>query len=205
MRKIGLIDYRAGNLSSVRNALTFLELDFLQVREPTGLDRATHLILPGVGTFAAAMHRLETLRFVEALSDQVLRKGKPILGICVGMQVFADVGNEFESCPGLGFLRGSVNRIEVQAASLPIPHVGWNQLTLHGDSPLFAGITDSSTFYFLHSYQFNPADRSVILSSCDYGGPITACVQHQNIYGVQFHPEKSQRDGLRLLRNFGGI
>lgn len=205
MPKIGLIDYGAGNFSSVHNALTYLELDFLQVREPMEMNLVGHLILPGVGTFAAAMRRLESLGFVEVLWDQVVRKGKPILGICVGMQLFAEVGNEFQSCLGLGLLRGTVNRIEVQAEKLPIPHMGWNHLTLHRDSSLFAGMTDSPTFYFVHSYQLNPADQGVILASCDYGGQVTACVQHENIYGVQFHPEKSQRDGLRLLKNFSNI
>jgi glutamine amidotransferase len=202
MASIGLIDYGSGNYSSVFNALEYLGLDVIQVREPCDFQKTTHLVLPGVGAFATVMRQLSQANLIGQLREDVLEDRKPFLGICLGMQILADVGNEFESCPGLGYIAGSDDEIDARAQGLPVPHMGWNQLEFTRQSTLFDGIEDSPSFYFVHSYQFNPKEQSAIVATCEYGGNITACVEQDNIFGVQFHPEKSQRAGLQLLKNF---
>lgn len=202
---IGLIDYGAGNYASVSNALRSLELDIARVTTPQQVDQVSHLILPGVGAFAAAMRKLQALGLIDALRDAVLKKGKPFLGICVGLQVLASTGREFETCPGLGWIAGSVDKIDLHGYSLRLPHIGWNSLELRRSSPLVAGLGDSPTFYFVHSYHLTPDDSEAVLATCDYGGPVVSIVEKDNIFGVQFHPEKSQHDGLQLLRNFAAL
>ena len=203
--RIALIDYGAGNFTSVRNALGFLGLPYIEAREPRQLDDATHLILPGVGAFAAAMRKIETRQFVSALERHVLGQGKPFLGICVGMQVLATLGLEFGECRGLGLVPGVVANIPAETHGLRLPHIGWNEVTLRGRCPLFTGMGKAPIFYFVHSYQLVPDNPDVCVGTCTYGGEVVAAVQDRNIFGVQFHPEKSQRDGLQLLRNFAAI
>jgi glutamine amidotransferase len=202
MNRIGLINYGLGNVTSVRNALDYLGADVTEVHTPAGLDAVGHLILPGVGAFAATMERLRERGWVEALRRHVLEKGKWLLGICVGMQVLADTGSEFGTCAGLGFLRGSVDAIDVGAHGLPMPHMGWNVLEVHRPCPLLEEISDAPCFYFVHGYQLRSPEPDATVATCQYGDTVTACVQKENAFGVQFHPEKSQRDGLQVLRNF---
>ncbi len=202
---VGLIDYGAGNIASVRNALDYLQLNCLEVRGPGQFRRATHLILPGVGAFASAMRRLEEMKVIDELRDQVLIKKKPFLGICVGMQILASLGHEFEKAAGLGFIQGSVEKLDVEGCRLPLPHMGWNELSLLRSSPLFSQMSRTPVFYFVHSYHLLPTERSVIAATCEYGGDMAAAIEMDNIFGVQFHPEKSQHDGLRLLKNFASF
>jgi imidazole glycerol-phosphate synthase subunit HisH len=205
MSRIGVIDYGAGNLTSVKNALAFLGLDFIVVRHPEQMHNVSHMILPGVGAFASAMRNLQRHNLVEELREQVLAKKKPFLGICVGMQVLGSRGHEFEECPGLAFIEGAVVRIDNERHGLRIPHMGWNEVNLVQESPLFRGIGAGPIFYFVHSYHLVPTDRNSIVGISRYGDDIVVAVQRENILGVQFHPEKSQQCGLGILRNFASI
>jgi glutamine amidotransferase len=205
MARIGLIDYGFGNFSSVRHALDYLQLDVIAVCNAAQFDETTHLILPGVGAFAAGMHKLIEGNLIDALREQVLIKKKPFLGICLGMQVLASTGREFESCPGLGFIQGSVEMIGSGKFGLRVPHIGWNAVKFLRPSPIFKRMSETPSFYFLHSYHLSPVDKDVITATCEYGEEVVAALQVDNIYGVQFHPEKSQHDGLQLLKNFASL
>lgn len=202
MNKIGLIDYGSGNFTSVCNALEYLRLDICEIREPGQMDCATHLILPGVGAFPSVMEKLTRLQMIDELRRQVIDKNKPFLGICVGMQILVDVGYELQKSKGLGLITGSVERIDFGKTSLRVPHMGWNELNVLRTSELFKNIGETPSFYFVHSYHLLPKDQSVITAVCDYETKIVTSVQKENIFGVQFHPEKSQRQGLLLLKNF---
>lgn len=201
-KKIGLIDYGAGNFTSVYNALQFLGLDVIRVTASEQMEQVSRIILPGVGAFASAMRKLESLRLVDELRLQLTEYHKPFLGICVGMQVLATLGREFEDYHGLGFIPGVVERIPAEQHGNLLPHIGWNELTLTRPSLLFAGMPEKPIFYFVHSFHLQPQVPDSILATCKYGVDVVAVVEHDNIYGVQFHPEKSQHDGLRLLKNF---
>ncbi|MDP7019167.1 MAG: imidazole glycerol phosphate synthase subunit HisH [Pirellulaceae bacterium] len=201
MAEIGLLNC-GGNFASVRNALVHLGVDPIEVAHPETLERTSHLILPGVGSFPGAMKQLHEMQLVEPLREHVVSRQKPFLGICVGMQVLADTGFEFEQTEGLGFIAGQVGQISAAEHNLSVPHIGWNELTIHRDHPLMAHLPPSPSFYFVHSFALQPSDATVTVADCNYGDAITACVQRDNICGVQFHPEKSQRDGLQLLKNF---
>ena len=202
MPTIGLIDYGAGNFTSVRNALEYLNLTFIEVREAGEFKKATHLILPGVGAFASAMRKLEALKMIDHLQENVLIERKPFLGICVGMQILASLGQEFGTHSGLGFIQGTVEKIDADVYGLPLPHIGWNKLNLPRSCSLFAHMSQEPVFYFVHSYHLLPVARNVVVATCQYGVEVVAAVEKENIYGVQFHPEKSQNVGLQLLRNF---
>ncbi|MFQ5805853.1 MAG: imidazole glycerol phosphate synthase subunit HisH [Phycisphaerae bacterium] len=199
--RVGLIDYGAGNVTSVRNAFEFIDAPPIMVRQSADFDQVTHLVLPGVGSFPQTMERLRALELDEVIRAAVLQDGKPLLGICVGMQVLADEGHEFQSCPGLGLIAGQVRRLDVGNTSDRLPHIGWNTVHVLQPSPLLRGL-ECPTFYFVHSFNFEVAESTDCVAACDYACGVTACVQRQHIFGVQFHPEKSQHDGLQLLRNF---
>lgn len=205
MSTIGLIDYGSGNFTSVLNAFTYLQLKVTRITAPEQMTEVSHLVLPGVGAFAAAMRKLESLHLVEELLRQLVEYQKPFLGICVGMQLLGSLGHEFEEYPGLGLIPGAVKRIPVQQHDLLLPHIGWNELNLMRESPLFTGISDKPIFYFVHSYHIQPEAQQTVLATCQYGVEIAAVIESGNIYGVQFHPEKSQHDGLRLLKNFAAL
>lgn len=205
MGKVGLIDYGAGNFASVKNALLRLGREVVEVREPSALGSVSHIILPGVGAFAAAMSKVESLGIADALREHVAVKGKPYLGICVGMQILADAGYEFGEHGGLGFIHGRVDRMDAAAHGLRLPHIGWNDLDVKRRSPLFEGMEERPIFYFVHSYMFHASDEGSVAATCGYGSEVTAAVSRDNVFGVQFHPEKSQRDGLRLLGNFASL
>ncbi len=200
--RIGLLDYGSGNQASVRQALIAVAGEVIDVQSPRQLDDVSHLVLPGVGSFGRAMRQLESLGLIDALRHQLCDLGKPFLGICVGMQILATRGNEFEECAGLNLVPGEVRLIPAAEAGLRLPHIGWNELRMEQASPLFEGLTDHPCFYFVHSYQLEAADPVAVTATCRYGSDIPAAVQRDNILGVQFHPEKSQQAGLRLLRNF---
>jgi glutamine amidotransferase len=201
---VALIDLDAGNVRSVSNALTHLGVEHRRVHSTEDLEGATHVILPGVGAFAAFMERLVARGFDQALKAAVFERGAAFLGICVGLQVLADRGLEFGETPGLGWIPGRCVRLDAAAeAGLPVPHVGWNTVRSTRPDPLFEGLDADATFYFVHSYHLSPSNPDTVLT--DYGGAVTAAVGKGRVWGVQFHPEKSQHAGLRLLRNFARV
>ena len=194
---LAVIDYDAGNLYSVCNTLDFLGIPHCVTADPQVLDRAQGLILPGVGAFADAMAKLERRGLVEAIREN--GRKKPLLGICLGMQILFETGYEFGVTQGLGLIPGTVERIK--APGLKIPHMGWNELELHGSCPFLAGVEAGDSVYFVHSYMAQTS-AEYIAASCGYGVEIPALVRRGNIYGAQFHPEKSGAVGLRMLQNF---
>ena len=202
MGTVAIVDYGAGNLHSVRHALELVGGDVVVTTEPDALREADHIVLPGVGAFGECARRLRASGFVEALEDQVRRGGKPLLGICVGMQLMAREGHEMGVHEGLGWMPGIVRKLDAEKAGLKVPHVGWNEIETVTDSPLFQGFKRGSTFYFTHSYHLALDDDAVEAARCEYGPPFTAAVLSGNVVATQFHPEKSQDNGLKLLENF---
>ncbi len=198
---LAVIDYGAGNLRSVLHALRRLGVtDMRLVRESAELRGASKIILPGVGAFGAGMAQLQQQGLVSPLK-RALAAGIPYLGICVGMQILYEVGEEMGEHAGLGVLGGRVIRFP-RFDTLKVPHMGWNQLQVRQDCPLLDGLDAASYVYFVHSYYCAPSDRGTIAASVDYGVEFAAAVHSDNIFGVQFHPEKSQQTGLRILTNF---
>ena len=198
---LAVIDYGAGNLRSVMHALKYLNAPNIQlVQSSTHLRGARKIILPGVGAFGAGMTQMKQQGLIEPLKS-ALAAGVPYLGICVGMQMLFEVGEEMGEHDGLGILEGRVVRFP-HFTDRKVPHMGWNKLDFPRESPLFAGLTQASYVYFVHSYYCAPVATETVSASVDYGIRFAAAIQRDNIYGVQFHPEKSQAMGLRILANF---
>ena len=195
---IAIIDYGVGNLRSVEKAFTAMGCEASITSDETELRRAPRLVLPGVGAFAACVKALRERGFDQLVLEQA-RTGTPVLGVCVGMQLLFEESDEFGSTPGLGLMRGRVRRFETD---LVVPHVGWNRIHQRRAHPLFAGVDDGAFCYFVHSYYCAPADEKVVAGETEYGTSYASVVAKDNICGVQFHPEKSQDIGLRMLRNF---
>lgn len=200
--KVAIINYGMGNLGSVRRAFDDLGADSVIVNDPAALHDAHRIVLPGVGAFAEGMAHLLQGGWRNALQEAVLEQGKPLLGICLGMQMLASEGHEGGRTPGLGLIPGQVSRLDELGCSLRIPHVGWNEVRYVQEDVLFGGIPDASDFYFVHSYAFMPQDRKHLVATVPYGIDLTAVVRHGNVFGCQFHPEKSSKAGRRLLGNF---
>jgi glutamine amidotransferase len=198
---IAVIDYGMGNLRSVLNALEAIEAEARLVATPDAAAEADRMILPGVGAFGDGMRNLRERGFVEALPDLVAR-GRPLLGLCLGMQMLADASEEHGEHEGLGLIRGVVRRLR-PADGLRVPHVGWNSVQPRNRSVLLGDDAGAEqTFYFVHSYHFSAERPEDVTGISDYGAEVTAVVERGNVMGTQFHPEKSQRDGLALLRRF---
>jgi glutamine amidotransferase len=198
---IAMIDYGAGNIFSVKNALDHLGLENELVSDEKSLRNADAIILPGVGAFPAAMEKLEATGLVEVIKEEA--KKKPFLGICLGMQLIFEKGYEFGECDGLGLIGGSVRKME--EPGLIIPHMGWNKLEKLNDCPLLENIGDDEYVYFVHSYKAECEDKDIAAYS-EYGGRVPALVYDgRYVYGAQFHPEKSGETGLKILRSFGGL
>ena len=211
---IALIDYGISNLRSVQKAFAHLDTEVALVDTPARLAQADRLILPGVGAFPAGMQGLRERGLIEPIK-QAACDGKPLIGICLGMQLLFESSDEMGETAGLGLLPGQVTRIKRQAASaeagpafrippstLKIPHMGWNQLDVVRQHPLLRDLVSGSHAYFVHSYAVYPDQRGIILATTDYGGPFASIVGQGSVCGLQFHPEKSQAVGLNLLRNF---
>lgn len=207
---VAVIDYGSGNLRSAAKALAHaaraegLDLAIEVTSDAKAVARASHVVLPGVGAFADCRRGLARLDGMEAaLQEAVLEKKRPFLGICVGMQLMADVSHEHGTHAGFGWIEGVVAPIAPRGPALKVPHMGWNELLLEApDHPVFKGIPAGAHAYFVHSFALQPTHGSELLASVDYGGPIAAAVGRGNLVGTQFHPEKSQRVGLRFLGNF---
>jgi glutamine amidotransferase len=197
MSRVAIIDYGVGNLRSVEKAFTATGCEALVTANHDDLNTAERLVLPGVGAFAACMKALSEHGFDELVRRRA-GEGTPVLGVCVGMQMLFAESEEFGHTPGLGLLPGRVRPFK---EDLPVPHVGWNQIRQRQRDPLLAGIADQTFFYFVHSF-FCDAAPEVVLGETEYGSTFASIVGRENIWGVQFHPEKSQAAGLRLLNNF---
>jgi glutamine amidotransferase len=201
MTSIAIIDYGVGNLRSVEKAFGATGCTAIVTSDKGKLREAERLVLPGVGAFGACMRALAERGFDQLVCERT-RKGTPLLGVCVGMQMLFEESEEFGNTAGLGLLRGRVRRF---ARDLVVPQVGWNQIRQTGPHPLFAGIDDGAFFYFVHSYYCDPAQRELVRGETDYGLVYASVVAHGNVCGVQFHPEKSQASGLRMLANFARL
>ena len=205
-----IVDYGSGNLRSAAKAIeraaaeTGLAAEVAVTSDPDTVARAERIVLPGVGAFGDCRRGLDALPgMIEALAAATLDAGRPFLGICVGMQLMATVGREHGVHPGLGWIRGEVVALEPDDPALKVPHMGWNELEdVQSGHPVLSGLERGAHAYFVHSYRFTVADPEHVLATTDYGGPITAVVGRDNLVGTQFHPEKSQAAGLRLLANF---
>jgi glutamine amidotransferase len=198
---LGVVNYGSGNYQSLCNALDFLLIDYLEIKTGQDLAEVSHIILPGVGAFNDCMARLNNLKLVNDLRREVLENKKLFLGICVGHQVLMSWGTEFDKKEGLGWIKGSTEKL-ISKDNMPVPHIGWTEVNYSGDNQLFNKIDPGSTFYFVHSYYVVLGDNEDTLATAQYGSVFVAAIQRDNIFGVQFHPEKSQENGLQLLRNF---
>lgn len=197
---IGVVSVGVGNIGSLRHALDTQGWDTVPVASPELLDSLTHLILPGVGAFPAAMNKLEEARLLQPLKD-FAASGRPLLGICLGMQLLATVGTEGEDRIGLDLIGGTVRRLP-QYSPLRLPHVGWNEIRIVRPHPVLEKVRDTADMYFVHSYYFEAHDEEVIIGNTDHGCEFASIIGRGNVIGVQFHPEKSQFYGLRMLENF---
>lgn len=203
---IAIINCGLSNLSSVKNALRRLGIDSEIIDRPDQLYNASHLILPGVGSFRDGMDSFVRNRWVDAIRDAVLKEGIPILGICLGMQLLASCGTEGGDIKGLDLIKGNVAPLRSIGCDKRVPHMGWNDVSIiNYECPLFSGIPDGSDFYFVHSYAFQPVYEENIAAITNYGIPVSAVVGEGIIWGTQFHPEKSSKAGMQLLKNFSGV
>lgn len=202
-----LIDYESGNLHSAEKAFERMALEadagtVVVTADADVVAKADRIVLPGDGAFPACAAALAASGVQEALVEAVVKKGKPFFGICVGMQLMASWGREYEDTAGLGWISGEVVRIAPEDPALKVPHMGWNDLNIAAQHPVFDGISSGDHTYFVHSYQFQVNDPATRLAHVDYGGEVTAVVGRDTMIGTQFHPEKSQAVGLRMIRNF---
>lgn len=197
---VAVIDYDAGNIKSVENALKLLGEEVRLTRDAADLQTASHIILPGVGSFGDAMERLHGYSLVEGIRE-IVKSGKPFLGICLGLQLLFEESEESPGVKGLGLLKGAIRRIP-EGEDLKIPHIGWNDLTFPNPAKLFSGIPEHTHVYFVHSYYLDAADRSIVAANTMYGVRIDAAIESGNLCACQFHPEKSADAGLRILQSF---
>lgn len=199
---VAIIDYGMSNLGSISHALEECGGEVVIIDNPEDLETATHIVLPGVGAFCDGMKNLKKNGWIPAIKKAAVDDKVPFLGICLGMQLLADKGYEMGESAGLGLIPGEVKKMEPSSPAEKIPHVGWNEIYRTTDSPLLNNIADGTDFYFVHSYRFIPKNKNDILTTTPYCGGFVSVVARDNIYGTQFHPEKSSRSGFTLLTNF---
>ena len=203
---VTIVDYNSGNISSVINSFKEVAKDKVHIEVTSDLNKiklSDKVVLPGQGSFKSCVDALNNIGgLVETLNDFVLINKKPLLGICVGLQMFADVGFEEIETKGLGWISGKVLKIDNQNGKFKLPHIGWNQIKILKNSKIFKDIENNSHMYFVHSYQLVPNDKSVVSSTTDYSTDIVCSVEKENIFGTQFHPEKSDKIGLKIIDNF---
>ena len=197
---ICIVDANSGNKKSVYNLIKYLNYDVIVSRSSEDITKATHLILPGVGSYSEMMSKLKKYNLIDILSNEVLIKKKPFLGICVGMQVLSTFGYEFEKSTGLNWIEGIVRKLKTDR--LKLPHIGWNTMLIQKKDKILNEIDENSNFYFLHSYVFEPKIINLIVAKTSYGESFPCIINSDNIWGFQFHPEKSQIAGQLILKNF---
>ena len=203
---VTIVDYKSGNISSVINSFKEVAKDKVNIEVTSDLNKiksSDKVVLPGQGSFKSCIDGLNGINgLIDTLSEFALNNKKPLLGICVGLQMFADVGYEESETKGLGWISGEVSKIDNQKGKYKLPHIGWNQLNIVKDSRIFEGIENKSHMYFVHSYEFIPNDKSVTTATTDYSTNIVCAIEKENIFGTQFHPEKSDKTGLKIIDNF---
>ena len=203
---VTIVDYNSGNISSVINSFKEAAKDKVNIEVTSNLDKiksSDKLVLPGQGSFKSCIDALNKINgLVDTLNELIIIKKKPLLGICVGLQMFADIGFEESETSGLGWISGKVSKIDNQNGKFKLPHIGWNQINIVKESKIFQNIENNSHMYFVHSYEFIPKDKNVISATTDYSSNIVCSVEKENIFGTQFHPEKSDKIGLQIIDNF---
>ena len=207
--KVTIVDYNSGNISSVINSFKEVAKDKVNIEVTADLDKiksSDKIVLPGQGSFKSCVDALNKINgLTETLTEFVINNKKPLLGICVGLQMFADIGYEETETKGLGWISGKVSKIDNQNGKYKLPHIGWNQINIVKQSKIFENIENNSHMYFVHSYEFLPNDKNVISATTDYSSNIVCSVEKENIFGTQFHPEKSDKLGLKIIDNFMNI
>ena len=203
---VTIVDYNSGNISSVINSFKEVVSDKVHIKVTSDLETiitSDKVVLPGQGSFKSCVDALNNIDgLVDALNEFAVSNKKPLLGICVGLQMFADVGYEETETKGLGWISGKVSKIDNQGDKFKLPHIGWNEIKIIKDSKIFKGIENNSHMYFVHSYEFVPKDKSVISATTDYSSNVVCAAEKENIFGTQFHPEKSDKSGLKIIDNF---
>ena len=203
---VTIVDYNSGNISSVINSFQEVAKDKVNIEVTSDLNKiksSDKIVLPGQGSFKSCVDALNSIDgLVDTLNDTVISKKKPLFGICVGLQMFADIGYEEKETKGLGWISGKVLKIDNQNGKYKLPHIGWNEINIVNKSKIFKDIENNSHMYFVHSYEFIPEDKSVISATTDYSSNIVCSVEKENIFGTQFHPEKSDKIGLKIIDNF---
>ena len=203
---VTIVDYKSGNISSVINSFKEVAKNKVKIEVTSNLNKiksSDKVVLPGQGSFKSCVDALNGINgLIETLNDFVINNKKPLLGICVGLQMFADIGYEETETKGLGWISGKVTRIDNKDGKYKLPHIGWNQINIMKGGKIFKDIKDKSHMYFVHSYEFIPEDKKVISATTDYSSNIVCSVEKENIFGTQFHPEKSDKIGLRIIENF---
>ncbi len=203
---ITIVDYKSGNISSVINSFNEVAKDKVKIEVTSDINKiksSDKVVLPGQGSFKSCVDGLNNINgIVDTLNEFVINDKKPLLGICVGLQMFADIGYEETETKGLGWISGKVSKIDNQNGKYKLPHIGWNQINIIKESSIFKGIENNSHMYFVHSYEFVPEDKNVISATTDYSSNIVCSVEKENIFGTQFHPEKSDKIGLKIISNF---
>ena len=203
---VTIVDYQSGNISSVINSFTEVAKGKVNLEVTSDVNKiksSDKIVLPGQGSFKSCVGSLNSINgLVDALKDFAITNKKPLLGICVGLQMFADIGYEENETKGLGWVSGKVSKIDNQNGKYKLPHIGWNQINIIKESKIFKDIDNSSHMYFVHSYEFIPNDKDVITATTDYSSNIVCSVEKENIFGTQFHPEKSDKIGLKMIDNF---
>ena len=207
--KVTIVDYNSGNISSVINSFEEVAKNKVNIEVTSDLGKiksSDKLVLPGQGSFKSCVDALNKIDgLTETLNEFAINNKKPLLGICVGLQMFADVGYEETETNGLGWISGKVSKIDNRGGKFKLPHIGWNQVNFVKDSKIFKDIENNSHMYFVHSYEFVPNDKNVISATTDYSSNIVCSVEKENIFGTQFHPEKSDKIGLKIIDNFINI
>ena len=203
---VTIVDYKSGNISSVINSFKEVAKGKVKIEVTSDLKKISSsdkVVLPGQGSFKSCIDALNTINgLVETLNDFVIKNKKPLLGICVGLQMFADVGYEETETKGLGWIPGKVIKIDNQNGKYKLPHIGWNEINIMKDSKIFKDIKDKSHMYFVHSYEFIPNDKNTISATTNYSSSHVCAIEMENIFGTQFHPEKSDKTGLKIINNF---
>ena len=204
--KVTIVDYSSGNISSVINSFMEVAQNKVKIEVTSDLEKikaSDKIVLPGQGSFKSCVDALNKISGLnDALNEFVLVNKKPLLGICVGLQMFADVGYEETETKGLGWISGKVSKIDNQSGKYKLPHIGWNQINILKDSKIFKQVENNSHMYFVHSYEFVPTDKTVISATTDYSTKVVCSVEKENLFGTQFHPEKSDKTGLKIINNF---